>query len=70
MTRLSGGDHDGHNPGAVSVAELLTRALAEGRPLRLAWRDDGTYIDPDKYPTAEIPAIRDDDQQPGTSNGR
>jgi hypothetical protein len=70
MTRLSGGDHDGHNPDSVSVAELLARAFAEGSPLHLAWRDDGTYINPDKYPTVEIPVIRDDDQQPGISDGR
>lgn len=71
MTRLSGGRHDDgdHNFGVVSVAELLARALADGRPLRLAWRNDGTYIDPDSYPTVEIPVIRDD-QHPGNADGR
>ena len=34
------GKHDGADVGAVSVSDLLTRAVAEGDPLRLNWPEE------------------------------
>lgn len=59
------GKHDGHSPEAVTVPELLERAITRGEPLRLAWPEDDAddvpqlmrAFVPDEYPTGVLPRV-------------
>lgn len=71
--------HHGHAANAVTVPDLLQRAVANGESLRLAWADDDKapamvrgYIQ-DEYPTAVLPRIPEQPAMPlpvlGTESG-
>lgn len=58
------GKHDGADVGAVSVSDLLARAVTEGDPLRLNWPeedlDEHGRVRPceqDEFPTGVLPRI-------------
>jgi hypothetical protein len=62
--------HHGHADNAITVPDLLQRAVASGDPLRLAWQDDGDapvmvrgYVK-DEYPTAVLPRVPDEPAVP------
>ncbi|MCK2240041.1 MULTISPECIES: hypothetical protein [unclassified Crossiella] len=48
----------------VSVADLLEQALKDGRPLRLHWINDNTWLSPREYPTAVLPRITGETDSP------
>jgi hypothetical protein len=57
------GKHHAARAGGLSVTELLRQMVARGEAIRLAWRGNDTadIVDPSaEYPTAILPAIRDD----------
>lgn len=61
------GKHDGADVGAVSVSDLLARAVQAGDPVRLNWPqedlDEHGRVRPcmeDGFPTGVLPLVRDD----------
>lgn len=48
----------------MSVADLLEQALKDGRPLRLHWINDNTWLSPREYPTAVLPRITGETDSP------
>lgn len=60
------GKHSQANAHGLPVTELLRRAIKRGEAVRLAWSTDETNAVADEsreFPTAVLPAVRDDGQE-------